>query len=287
LFDSSKVPADLEKAIENAVRLVAIEWPDMVDENDVRQQTWFYLLKDDAAIWKEIEGLKGPKLEEAVKMLASRAVSQEREQYDYFTGNFFYSTNEVRDLLKRGALIKGRERTWTERQDIDRGMEALAERYRSAVAAWEASRSKGNKMQKPLDYAAIIWANYVLDQPIHKHWKDLTRAVDALTREMNRVHFKVHNPERFRQKPSATVRIRNKFDPSVDYTRELTEAEWNKTASEYAKDLAIYNESRPYGGPGSRTIKIGMVEEIDPEKISDVTEDGTRVVEPEIVEDMD
>ena len=284
---SSKVPGDQElyDTIERTSQALADIWPGMITAEEVAQAIWQDLLENPGDLEAARE-IRGPALREFIEKRGARFVAKEKEDYDYFTGNFFYSTQDVRNLLKRGALVSGRERTWTERQDLDIAFQRLRDNHEIAVSEWEKKR-KDKGFPKPLDYAAIIWANYVLDQPIHRYRADLMRAVDALTREMNRVHFKTHNPERFRQKPSNTVTIRNKYDSSVNYTRELTEEEWALTASTYAKDLAIYNESRPYGGPGSRTIKIGMVEEIDPEKISDVTEDGTRVVEPEIVEDMD
>src|SRR5690606_41823009 len=103
-----------------------------------------------------------------------------------------------------GARVGGRGRPWTERQVLDIAVQRLRDNHKIAVCEWE-KKHEDKGFPKPLDYAAIIWANYVLDQPIHKPWMYLTRAVDALTREMNRVHFKVHNPERFRQKPSNTV----------------------------------------------------------------------------------
>lgn len=286
----SSIVADeyLYDEIKKSSETVAANWPEMITAEDVQQQMWFYLLKDNAAILRELNGLKGPLLSEALEMLAARAVSKEQIDYDYFTGNFFYSTNDVHELLKRGALTEGRERTWTERQDLDRGMEALESRYRVSLAAWEASRNKGNKMQKPMDYAEVIRRRYVtedFDASTGSARKTLTRSVDALTREMNRAHGKYSNPERFRQKPTTEVTIRNKHDQSVNYTRELTDAEWDKTAEQYAKDLAAYNRTRPYGGPGSRTIRIGTPERIDPDKASDPDENEIRVVEPEYLED--
>ena len=277
---------ELHAAIEKSARQLASFWPGMVTAEEVANEIWMDLL-DKPGDLKKAQELNGNALREFVDKRGGRFVAKEWEDYDYFTGNFFYSTNDVRELLSRGVLVKGRERTWTERQDVDRGMAALSVRDQSALDYWE-DQGKAKGRPKPLKYAQIIYRAYVTGDYASNgpdRGRHLTQSVTALTREMNRAHGKYSNPERFRQKPTTKVTIRNKYDDSVNYTRQLTDAEWDKTAGEYAKDLAAYNQTRPYGGPGSRTIRIGTPERIDPDKASDPDENEIRVVEPEYLED--
>src|SRR5690606_39471710 len=60
--------------------------------------------------------------------IGTHIASRYRDDYDYFTGNFRYSTREVRKILERGALYEERTRTDTERLDLDEGVALLRKR---------------------------------------------------------------------------------------------------------------------------------------------------------------
>src|SRR5690606_40410368 len=82
----------------------------MVTAEEVAQSIWQDLLEKPGDL-EEAHEIRGPALREFIEKRGARFVAKEKEDYDYFTGNFFYSTQDVRNLLKRGALVRSEEHT--------------------------------------------------------------------------------------------------------------------------------------------------------------------------------
>ena len=249
---------ELTKVIDRVAVSVAAQWPEVATEEDVRQDIWVRIAESPRTA-EVLGGLNGKALYEAVREMGHQVASKQRTEYEHFSGNFYYSTQDVREILSRGVLTEARERTDTERMDLEVAFRALQEQNER--------------------YAATIWARYVtgdFDKTDGSGRMLLTRAVDALTREMNRVHR--HTPTSYldRQKPSNVVTVTTRDGRTV--TRELTQAEWDLTAKTYAKDLASYYNTGPLGGPGSK-LKVTQYSYVEPEDVG-LDEDGTFVHDP-------
>jgi hypothetical protein len=157
---------DLTDDIATAAKRAADGWPHMVDADDVNQEIWTRLLESPGTV-ETVMGLTGHERVALLTRIGHQAASVIRTDYDHFNGNFYYSVNEVRELLKSGALSAGCENTQTERLDIDEGLDGLNNRY-----------------------ARLLFKRYGLVEPMESGADQdaLERAVTALARAMNRMH---------------------------------------------------------------------------------------------------
>lgn len=157
---------DLHKQIHEQVAREALRaqfrWNNLLPAEDIEQEIWLFLMENPSAQRYLLEGNKA----EIAKALITRAdiiCSKERLSYDHFTGNFHYTTEEVRDLL---------DELTTERVELDPGLVDLD----LAMADLEDEDSA---------YYFILHEAYVAGvEP--KYSIEKTRAVDKLTTIMNR-----------------------------------------------------------------------------------------------------
>jgi len=87
-------------AIRWAAVKVAREWVSVVDEDDLAQEMSVQLFDYADRLVEMDQAARMAILIRAAHQIAN----QERTDYEYFTGNFRYSTTEVRRLLEAGAL---------------------------------------------------------------------------------------------------------------------------------------------------------------------------------------
>lgn len=167
-MDQNEALVQILPEIKRAAMKVGREWGAVTTPEDIEQSIVMHLLEKNTAV--RLFEFDAPARRELLEKIGQQLAVQERVDYDYFTGNFRYSTREVRELLERGALYEERTRTRTERLDLDEGSELL--RKRNAR------------------YAEVIADRYLLGNPASGSTarKDLTRAVDLLTDCMNQVH---------------------------------------------------------------------------------------------------
>lgn len=186
----------LGEEITSAARKVARDWPGVVDADDIEQDLWVRLLETESAIAAVLD-LEPQARSRFLHRSGHVIAAQYRNEYDIFSGNFYYSTEDVRGILQKDPaqdedqapmweLLNDWEltpkhppaapdetpgsETLTEQMDLAEGMELLEEKN-----AWLAS---------------LIRGQFFEGVPRHTHRRYLTRAVDALTQCMNNIHRK-------------------------------------------------------------------------------------------------
>lgn len=185
-----EIVRELMPDVQTAARTVAREWADVIDVDDAEQEIWFRLLELTPAKLEEVHALDKPIRIKLLTEIGHQVGMKYRDDFELFSGNYYYGTREVREMLDNDAIAGVEEgsigplwelpesvisqinktdtETVTERIDLLLGMKSLARRN-----GW---------------YEQVIVANYLTDDPVHAHSQELTRAVDTLTREMNNVH---------------------------------------------------------------------------------------------------
>jgi hypothetical protein len=165
--------ADLNAEVRSAARYTAQKWADVIETDDAEQEIWLRLLENDYT--DRVSDMEKPARATVLRKIGQQIASQYRDDYEVFSGQVTYSTDDVRLLLGAGL--------------IDREREAL-DTHRETLSGWldlhEGAQSLRDRNQS---FAEIIWRRYVDGAELDATGrKALTRAVDALTREMNRVN---------------------------------------------------------------------------------------------------
>lgn len=155
---------DLRQAVKTAATIVARDWVTTLDPDDVEQDIWLELMEDNNLL-EEAKASDNPVA--ILKHLGNRSASKVVNAYEFHSGQYQYGTKEVRAILEQGVLSTNEFKTLTEQADMTGGLENLRER---------------------LDrYADIIVGRFFWNDKSYDS-KTVTRAVDALTQEMNRVN---------------------------------------------------------------------------------------------------
>jgi hypothetical protein len=161
----------LAPEVDRAARVTASSWGGAIDPDDVVQDMWVKILRS-----KNTEpallSYESPQRGKVLRTIARQVAQQESASYEAFSGNSYYSTDDVTRILsgRRSDGIPG-STSHVEEIDLRAGLEALADAY-----PW---------------YAELIHSRYVasdLDLSTGSARKELTRARDELARLMNRAH---------------------------------------------------------------------------------------------------
>lgn len=160
---------DLLPVIQRAAKSVALQWPGVVDADDVYQDIWLRLVESEGSVEK-ILGMDGRAQYRAIVGIGHQLASGERSDLDHFKGSYSYSVYEVKDLLKMGILLEDPPPSFrAERVDL---VEALA----------------------ALEKKTPQYAESVIDRYFHSKVPDqgtaaqrLSNALTSLTDEMNKV----------------------------------------------------------------------------------------------------
>lgn len=161
---------NLNDKVRAAAKAVAFRWPGVVEADDLEQEIWIRLLES-PSYTTTLQAFTPDGQDRALKGIGHQLASQEREDYARFTGNFHYSTRDVRRMLADYASGAGDSinepgtLTHSEQIDLTEGLAELADRY-------------------PEKYAVVV-AQYFKGAPIHEHKMALQRAVDTLASIVN------------------------------------------------------------------------------------------------------
>lgn len=165
----------LEQDVRAAARVTGREWADVIDADDAEQEIWVRLLDAGVKTWSEIAGLEKPARVSVLNSIGHQIAMQHRDDYELFSGNYVYGTDQVRKLLGKGDFIdietfdNASDLSFTERTDLISALERLKKRNAA--------------------YVNVIGRAFVAgDELDSTERKNLTRAVDALTHEMNRTN---------------------------------------------------------------------------------------------------
>lgn len=160
---------ELVPVIKRASKAVAIQWPGVVDDDDVEQSITMHLLERPASIEKI--GAMDPKARyRAIVGVGHQIASQERADYDHFKGSYKYSVKELKELLRKGVLVDPPTRFQADVRDLQKALGLL-------------------EVKTP-QYAKAILLRYA-DNEIPEAGADrerLSAALGALAGLMNRTH---------------------------------------------------------------------------------------------------
>ncbi|MFD1044360.1 hypothetical protein ACFQ1S_01505, partial [Kibdelosporangium lantanae] len=101
--DLTEIYPDIEKA----ARTIALEWPNIIDRDDAVQEISLALLSDDYT--DKVIAMDEPSRRNVLMRIARHIAANYRSEYERHSGQYRYSSGEVRAILERGALIDGRE----------------------------------------------------------------------------------------------------------------------------------------------------------------------------------
>lgn len=152
--------AELLPEVREAARIVALEWPGVIEADEAEQEILLRLLdRGYVDTVGELETLGRKRL---LIKVGKQIAAQYRADYDRFSCNFRYSTGDVRYLLGAGALGGPCEVFDAGGLDVRESFKSLSDKY-----------------------AAVLATRYLFNRPV-SDTKAVTRAVDALTDLMNR-----------------------------------------------------------------------------------------------------
>lgn len=195
-----EIDHELHDEIRRTANISARKWVGVIDSEDLEQGVWTRLLESD---YFDRWALMSPLARRRVLlMIGDQIASGERESYAVFTGQVYYGSDEVRALLERGALMA----TCGE----DTGVTVL-EQYRPATDGSEGGSFCVTDLRRVDREQPIMTLTESIDlRSAYEHLTDtekvtlhsrfvrgeipgigedrkhITRAVDYLTRAMNR-----------------------------------------------------------------------------------------------------
>jgi len=152
--------------IRKAARSVAFQWPGVVEADDVQQEICLKILESPGTA-KKLLVMEDDKLYRFVLGMGHQIASDARTDYDHFSGQFYYSVDDVKTLLSQMLTPTGFSDA---RIDLGLGVEKLADEY-------------------PRYYESIISRYMIGEVPkVNSEKIQLSRALTKLTDEMNRIH---------------------------------------------------------------------------------------------------
>lgn len=162
---------ELVKPVKKAAKIVASQWPGVIDADDVEQEIWLYLVESPASAQKALEATEPKAQARFLTRIGHQRASRARTSYDYFRGAYKYSVKDVKSLLVTGALSSdNQDGVKVEYTDLHIGFRALKERNEGQAESLARRYLLGGSMETGAEKMM------------------LSRAVVALTDEMNRSH---------------------------------------------------------------------------------------------------
>lgn len=195
MSDKNEAVTELYPEIQRAAKKIANEWSDVVEADDLTNDIVIRLLEGNKGYAVTLREMEIPQRTKTLNMIASQLASEARDTYEYFHGNFRYSLEEVRQLLRGGALFHV-------------GQEIVESHFSKREEAGGATDPNPLGFKEPkvrdqtenLDVEVCFWSLTDRHQRtlVAKHYKgtydghpqDLARAEEALMHAMNR-NFRV------------------------------------------------------------------------------------------------
>lgn len=120
----------LREKVSKAAKAVAKKWAGQ-DVEDLEQDIWLLLAESPNVVTDLLEQHDAVQLDWLVR-IGHQEASKERSDYEVFSGQFLYSTDEVRGLLDSGGLDS--QNTWrAEVSDLLEAFEGLAPAFQASV----------------------------------------------------------------------------------------------------------------------------------------------------------
>lgn len=224
------------KDIQRAARRVAHNWPTIVESEDLAQDIRVRLLESPGSV-EVLASMEDGVRYRAFVELGHQIANKERASYEYFSGQFRYSTNEVRDALEAGALQaigSGLKSSWSaedyvasgsDHADTVLGMVSMEQDLRVALA----KLADTNEV-----YHEIIHRRYVDGEGgmETKERVQLHRALAELTVVMNHSH----------KTPSFRIDPEDEYHPTKGWD---SYNDWASDREEYEDQLREIHEPKP------------------------------------------
>lgn len=157
--------AELKPAVEKVARQAERRWNEFMPADDIEQELWLFIMTSQSVIDYLLQSNEALRVR-ALKRKADSICSNERMDYDHFTGNYSYVPKDVRRILEN--LTQERRNLDEEQFDLDEGLKALEREY-------------------PQYHEAVIaqyWYGYPPSAPKEQDLRE--RAIDKLADLMNR-----------------------------------------------------------------------------------------------------
>ncbi len=163
-------PDDLYDEVTKAGRITARRWPGIIDPDDAEQEIWLRLLESDYL--DRLTGMEPPARSHVLGRIGAQVASKYRDDFEAFSGNLSYGSDEVRAMLKAGLLAR-------QRRELDPSTETMSE----WLDLHEGAQSLRDRSPQ---FAGTLHTVFLEGTSVDNRMQ-VTRAVDALTVEMNRV----------------------------------------------------------------------------------------------------
>lgn len=153
--------------VDKVAKSTSYKWTDL-DWEDIRQDVWVYLLERPAEYDRMVEDAWDDR-DKKLRKVGSQVAVATLSAYELYSGQYVYGKDEVKGLLRSGALINSEFGTLSERLDLSLGMEELKDTNPS--------------------YFSVLVDNYVHEKSMtDAQYVIISRALDKLTLLMNQIH---------------------------------------------------------------------------------------------------
>lgn len=159
---------ELEASVKRASKLVALQWPGVMDTDDIEQSIWLHLVERPGTV-ESLLGMEDKPAFRSITRIGHRIAAQERMDYDYYNGSYRYSHNEIKSLLEDGIIAFPLASFTAERVDMLDALEEIAEPYKAAILRRYVELDTKTSEDKAFENA-------------------LKRGLEALVDEMNKCH---------------------------------------------------------------------------------------------------
>lgn len=151
-------------AVQREARSAESRWNKIITADDIEQEIWLFIMET-RSTERFLQDAEPAQVAAALRTRADIICSKERLDLDHFTGNFHYTTTEVRDLLEKVYIEEPTITTADEHADITTALDDLEDEHPG--------------------HFIVLYKKYSFGiEP--SDTKKTTRAVDALTTIMNR-----------------------------------------------------------------------------------------------------
>lgn len=186
---------ELQADIKKAARSVAFDWPGVVEAEDIEQDIWEHILVSPNTA-RDLLAMEPTPRYRTISKIGHRIASQERDDYDHFSGNFRYSVNEVKSLLSRGALaaVHSVQSGWSSDEVVSRGGEFADTVNMMVSMETDLKRAMDKLKETTPQYHNILIRKYLRGEYLESgaDKKRASLALGALTDNMNSSHKRLH-----------------------------------------------------------------------------------------------
>lgn len=189
----------LSTEVGKASKTVALQWPGIVEADDVEQMLYQHLLERPNVLNKLIEDFDDKQRLNAIIKLGHQIAAGERTDYEHFSGNFRYSVEDVKRLLEDRALHNDSPElgsSWSVAEEFTNGGDFESAVIRKSSGELDLQRGMDRLIVANPSYADIIRRRFLggetFDNAERMH---LHRALTSLATQMNR-SFKRSHAER-------------------------------------------------------------------------------------------